>query len=211
MQSGWELDRFKQNPIGLLDHDHSKAVGTWTDLQVQFVNGVKALTGTLEWAPHGTSDFADRAWREVEAGVRKGISVGLLPKDVEPRNNGRGLTFNRMELIEASSVNIPSCPVCLSQVVKGLGGSVDDDTIDDTIVIDDATVDELATFVDERVRQGLGEVTVTEADVARMVNAELMRVLPDVLRTAVRSGFDQARGRLPEFGWPPVGRTDARR
>jgi len=42
MQDGWELSRFKQNPVGLLDHDHNKAIGTWTDLRVQFVGGTKA-------------------------------------------------------------------------------------------------------------------------------------------------------------------------
>jgi len=198
-QAGWKLDRFRKNPVALVDHDHRHILGRWVSLGVQTVGGVQALVGTLQIVPEGTSEHADTAWREIRAGARTGFSVGFKPIESEPRGTN-GLTFLEQELIEVSSVAVPSCPDCLVSVVKSLQDG-------DTIEIDDIeSAEALAAYVDEKVRETLHETS--RAEIKRMVNDELARVLPSVLRRAMRGGILEARGKLDDvgFGWPHVRR-----
>jgi HK97 family phage prohead protease len=81
---GWDVADFNRNPIALFNHQSSFPIGTWRDLHVE--NG--ALRGRLHMAPKGSSSRIDELKALLAAGVLKGISVGFIPAEHKPRDNG---------------------------------------------------------------------------------------------------------------------------
>lgn len=116
---GIDLTAFRLNPTFLLDHDRRAPLGRVVALGVERLGNHDALTGTAEILAAGTSQRADEAWAEIKAGVRNGISIGFLPVDVDPPGT-RGRVLRRVELLEISSVTMPSCRAC---VVTGTSGA----------------------------------------------------------------------------------------
>ena len=114
---GWDVADFKRNPIALFNHQSNFPIGTWKDLHVK--DG--ALRGRLHMAPKGSSDRIDELKALLAARVLKGISVGFVPTEYKPRDNG-GSHFLRQQLVEASLVSVPANPSALL-TAKALGVS----------------------------------------------------------------------------------------
>ena len=133
--------------------------------------------------------------RGIRSGARRGISIGFIPKVAEPRAGGKGLEFKESELLEISSVAVPACPTALVETVKSFGGTMDDD---DVLVEFDGTIEELAELVSRK----MAEASVTHDEVISMIDAELARQVPDIVRGAVRMGLAKAHGRIDDLGWP---------
>lgn len=73
-----------------------------------------ALVAQAEILPAGTSPRVDERWA-IQAGACSGISIGFLPKSIDkPQRPGQtGRTYTSVELLEISSVTVPSCPTCV--------------------------------------------------------------------------------------------------
>lgn len=122
VQSGLDISEFEKNPIALLFHDNRNfGIGLWSE--VKKISGKPRRTeGTLNFAPEGISDEADKAVKHVSAGLMRCVSISFMPKDWESIVvDGRwmGYRFNESELVECSLVPVPAHP---SAIAKAAGG-----------------------------------------------------------------------------------------
>lgn len=126
-QAGLDIERFLENPQGLLFHNsRTWPCGNWSDITKILSGRPKRTEGTLNFLPEGTDDDADRAARHVAAGSLRTVSIGFIPDwdevdfilDDDEDWTG-GFRFNKSELIECSLVPIPANPDAL---VKDAGG-----------------------------------------------------------------------------------------
>jgi HK97 family phage prohead protease len=106
---GWELDNFQKNPVFLWNHNRDiPAIG-------KVKSASRAGNGLLfdvEFASKEVDEFADGVFKKFAEGFLSAVSVGFIPKDIEPifSNDGQlmGLDIKRQELLELSAVNIPA-------------------------------------------------------------------------------------------------------
>jgi HK97 family phage prohead protease len=123
--SGWDLKRFKQNPIALFGHRSDFPIGKWVDVRVE----EGRLKARLEMAKAGTSYRLDELRRLIEQGILRAVSVGFRPIKAEPRSPDKPYgpqRYLKQELLETSLVSVPANPAALS-VAKGL--KISDDTM----------------------------------------------------------------------------------
>ena len=106
---GIELENFQKNSVFLWNHNGDiPAIGK--------INSVthegNALLFDVEFAPPEIDEFADQIFQKFASGFLSAVSIGFIPKDIEPifSNNGMlvGLDILRSELLELSAVNIPA-------------------------------------------------------------------------------------------------------
>jgi len=91
-------------PFPLLSqHKHDAPIGEVVDLKV--------TSHGIEIEAHIPKDsglgYVDMAWKQIKAGLIKGLSVGFRPIDYEPMKDG-GYRFVRWALHELSAVSIPA-------------------------------------------------------------------------------------------------------
>ena len=91
----------------LLDHDHQSAVGEVdhvevTDKGIKFRAHIKNIA-----EPGAVKDLCDSAWSLVKNGLRRAVSIGFRPLEMEPLPTG-GLKFNSWEWYELSAVSVPA-------------------------------------------------------------------------------------------------------
>jgi HK97 family phage prohead protease len=117
---GWDLKRYKKNPIVLFNHDSDVPVGFSPKT---YVEGT-ALNCIVQLADEGTSDFIDTLYKLMKQRIVRAMSVGFRP----PRtwsscatrtNNFMGLEFNGQELLENSIVSVPANPNSLPSPSRG--------------------------------------------------------------------------------------------
>lgn len=127
--AGIDLARAKTNMPML--KDHHELMGQWTRLWTEVRAGIPVLMGEAQGTPPGISPTADQAWGEIQAGVRRGISVGFLSLEQGPPilPGQTGVTHVRSQLLEASSVGLPACPTCLVLAKCACHGTDPDDEI----------------------------------------------------------------------------------
>jgi HK97 family phage major capsid protein/HK97 family phage prohead protease len=121
--NGWDLSRFRKNPIALFGHSSAHPIGTWADVRVE---GGK-LKGRLMFAKEGTSARIDELRRLVEQKILRATSVGFRPLESEPIDPQRPWgpqKYKRQELLETSLVSVPANPAALS-LAKSLNISSD--------------------------------------------------------------------------------------
>ncbi len=121
---GIDTRSFAKNPVFLQDHDPRLPLGRVTDLWIERFGDHDALLGKAELLPPGSSSRIDEAWAEIRGGLRAAVSIGFLPLEVGEETAAGGRTFERVELLEISSVTLPSCRGCLvteASTAKGLG------------------------------------------------------------------------------------------
>lgn len=106
--TGCDLSQFRRNPVMLAQHDPSKPIGIWPQVEVR--NGRLEALG--EFAPEGVSEVADEYCRLAKAGVVKAVSVGFISLASEPLKNG-GRRYTAWELVEMSLVSVPANPNAL--------------------------------------------------------------------------------------------------
>lgn len=117
MLEGWDLRRYRKNPIVLFNHRSDTPVGSSPKTAVD--DTAKALICRVKLADEGTSDFIDTLYKLLKQRIVRAMSVGFrATKDVEIRRdrdgNFIGLIFNGQELLENSIVSIPANPNSLS-------------------------------------------------------------------------------------------------
>lgn len=101
-------------PLPLLwQHDHAQPVGTIHDARTT----PAGVYITAQFAPEGTSDRIDDAWRMVRAGLVAGLSVGFIGREAEPLTGG-GLRFTAWEVVEVSCVTVAANPEAAIVEVK---------------------------------------------------------------------------------------------
>lgn len=121
--SGWDLKRFRSNPVVLFQHNQNalpigKAVDTW-------ISGSR-LMSTVKLADR--LPLADRVRQLIDGGVLKASSVGFVPlKFAFSKDPARpyGIDFIEQSLLEWSVVNVPANPDALlagSTSEKSLAG-----------------------------------------------------------------------------------------
>ena len=91
----------------LLDHDHERAVGEVdsveiTDKGIKFKAHIKNIS-----EPGTVKDLCDSAWSLVKNGLRRAVSIGFRPLEMEALPTG-GLKFNSWEWYELSAVSVPA-------------------------------------------------------------------------------------------------------
>jgi HK97 family phage prohead protease len=116
---GWQLDRFRRNPVALFGHDPAFPIGSWRDVGVRRGQ----LTGTLDLM-EPVSERLREIHAAVTGGVLRAVSVGFHSDKHEPLGKGGGLRFTEAELVECSLVSVPANPNALA-VAKALGISRD--------------------------------------------------------------------------------------
>ena len=112
---GWDLKRYKKNPIVLFNHSSSMPVGYSPKC---WIDGPK-LMARIKLADEGTSEFIDTLYKLMKQRIIRAMSVGFrATKDVEimrgKENEFLGLLFNGQELLENSVVSVPANPNALS-------------------------------------------------------------------------------------------------
>jgi HK97 family phage prohead protease len=107
---GWELDRYKENPVVLWAHDyHTPPIGKALDVSVK--DGV--LVATDRFTPEDINPFGAMIYRMVKGGYLKATSVGFKPIEWTYNEDHRGYDFLRSELLEHSVVPVPANPEAL--------------------------------------------------------------------------------------------------
>jgi len=109
--SGWDLKRYKKNPVLLFAHNSSELpVGT-TEIGVEGTE----LIAHASFLPAGVSAKADMVWGAIEHGALRAVSVGFIPtkmpneiKDPNTNEWTGGYEFIGQELMELSVVPVPA-------------------------------------------------------------------------------------------------------
>jgi HK97 family phage prohead protease len=107
--AGIELENFQKNPVFLWNHNTAiPAIGR---IQSVTLSG-NGLLFDVEFAPSDVDEFADGIFKRFAEGFLSAVSIGFIPKDIEPifSNDGTlvGLDILRSELLELSAVNVPA-------------------------------------------------------------------------------------------------------
>ena len=134
---GWDLRRYKRNPIILFGHDSRMPVGFSPKTGLDG----KRLIADVKLADEDTSDFIDTLFKLMSQKIVRAMSVGFratvppIPiRDKEDRITG--FEFNGQELLENSIVSVPANPNALS-LAKSWGAR---DTTLNRLVAQDAIV-----------------------------------------------------------------------
>ena len=105
---GWEFTNFKNNPVFLWNHDPSiPPIGRIKKIEIVG----KEVHFDVEFASKDVNEFADTVFKLFSEGFLSAVSVGFIPKDIEPIfMDGEliGLDILRQELLELSAVAIPA-------------------------------------------------------------------------------------------------------
>lgn len=110
-QNGWDLDKFRANPVILLNHNaNALPIGKG---EVEVIDGRLMVDVEFDMDDPQAAEVA----RKTKAGFLNAVSVGFNPLDATPRSmlekshpaHGQsGQYFDRAELLEVSIVTIPA-------------------------------------------------------------------------------------------------------
>lgn len=177
-QRGWELKRYKNNPVVLFAHNHEgEPIGRADNLVIEEIKGMPALVGDIRFAVE-QSEIAARLHRLAAGQFLQAGSVGFLPiKTTIPNgdeeraklNLGRfGVLYEKAELLEFSLCAVPCHPSALQRAIKD--GSLSDTDARWAEALADPTEKEWEKLMRERARSfvdmGKGKLPPTD-------NAEL--------------------------------------
>jgi HK97 family phage prohead protease len=98
--SGGNLERFRNNPVLLYDHNSEHVIGRWENLRIE--NNQMLAEAVFD----EKDNFALEIKRKVEDGFLKGCSVGLRP--IKMKQVDEKYYMTQWELLEASIVAVPS-------------------------------------------------------------------------------------------------------
>lgn len=113
--AGWELKRYRENPVVLWAHCHSiPAIGTALDIA-----SADCLSGRIRFNAKEYDEFGWGIGERVKAGVIRAGSVGMLIKEIEWVDHKKNpeetsdLIIRKQELLEFSICNVPANPFAL--------------------------------------------------------------------------------------------------
>lgn len=109
-QDGWQLDRYKKNPVILVNHCYEVEciAGKATDVRIE--GGKLIVRGVF--APNEAGQEAQLLY---EAGFLKTVSVGFIPLSWDQTNRD---VITGAELLELSFVPVPANPEALDNLKK---------------------------------------------------------------------------------------------
>lgn len=107
---GWQLRNFKDNPILLFMHDHTKPIGKATRVWADKASKKLMFKGMISTA----TEYGKAAKQLMEEGILKTFSVGFRPLEME------GNSITKAELYEISLVSVPANPEARLLMVKSL-------------------------------------------------------------------------------------------
>ena len=112
---GWDLKRYKSNPVVLWAHDHRQPpVAKAVSIGVEGGN----LVAEAKFADAETYAFADTVYKLLKAGFLKATSVGFFPTEWSYDEERGGYNLLKNELYEFSIVPVPANPEALQMAVK---------------------------------------------------------------------------------------------
>lgn len=149
-QDGWDLKNYKQNPILLYMHDHTKPLGKASRVWIEKVSGKPKLM--FKGMISAATDYGKAAKQLMDEGILNSFSVGFRIQEMD------GNTITKAELHEISLVSVPANPEARRLAYKSLQDSGFDKTIIKEFVvepIDDRTeeIEQLKSKVDELTKQ----------------------------------------------------------
>lgn len=117
MVGGWQLDRYKANPVMMFSHDYriapvAIAPRVWPE--------GKQLLNTVRWDMD--DEFAAFLQGKYQRGFMRAESVGFKPLEFEARDDDKGMfgksyKFSKQELLEISLVAVPAHPAALRKAM----------------------------------------------------------------------------------------------
>lgn len=119
LRSAWEaegaLANYKQNPILLAFHDHSKPIGNVTSFEI---------TDKGLWVEASISRAApDNLYDLVKDGVLRAFSVGFRALEVDYDESENVFVIKELELHEISIVAVPCNQYSVFSLVKGMNSA----------------------------------------------------------------------------------------
>jgi HK97 family phage prohead protease len=110
---GWDLEKFKQNPVLLWSHDHTiPAIGKATKIWVEGFGDAAKLMFSGIWQT--VTEEGKAAAQLVADGILNSFSVGFIPTEMV------GNKYTEQELLEISLVNVPANPDAMMLAYKSL-------------------------------------------------------------------------------------------
>ena len=101
-QSGWDLKNFKNNPILLWMHDHTKPLGKATRVWLDKTGGTPVLK--FKGVISDATEWGKAAKQLMEEGILNSFSVGFRANEIDDN------TITKAELYEISLVTVPANP-----------------------------------------------------------------------------------------------------
>ena len=111
-QDGWDLKNYKQNPILLWMHDHTKPLGKATRVWLDKTGTTPVLK--FKGVISDATEWGKAAKQLIEEGILNSFSVGFRAMDVDDNN------ITKAELYEISLVTVPANPEARILAAKSL-------------------------------------------------------------------------------------------
>lgn len=139
MVDGWQLKNYKDNPILLFMHDHTKPIGKATRVWVDKAAGKPKLM--FKAVLSEATDIGRAAKQLMDEGILNSFSVGFRPLEMD------GNRITKSELYEISLVSVPANPEARLVMAKSLEQAGFDDDVTHLFAGDerDALISELKT------------------------------------------------------------------
>lgn len=109
-------------PVPLLwQHNHGAPIGyvntaSITDAGIEISASVQQPTDDM---PRGLTGRLQEAWSSIKSGLVRGLSIGFVPKEWEPLDDG-GMHISAWDWMELSAVTIPANEDASIQTIKSL-------------------------------------------------------------------------------------------
>lgn len=133
---GWDLKSYKDNPILLFMHDHTKPIGKSTKVWID--KSGKTAKLMFKGIISSATEEARAAKQLMMEGILNSFSVGFMPLEMD------GSTITKSELHEISLVSVPANPDARLQVAKSLKDAGFEDNIIEKFVPEDSEGREVA-------------------------------------------------------------------
>lgn len=148
-QAGWNLKNFKNNPVLLYMHDHTKPIGKATRIWID-KTGTKPLLKFKGFISDATDEL--KGYKKlVEDGILNSFSVGFRPLEMD------GNEITKSELFEISLVSVPANPEARLLAMKSLEDAGFDSRVINKVIGEESEVTELKAEV-EQLKKTLDEV-----------------------------------------------------
>lgn len=189
---GWELDRYRENPVFLWAHDYKtppigKAVRVWVEN--------KKLMFDIEFATADINPFADTIYKLYRGGFLNATSVGFVGKQAVERDDAAvkdtpswqvGVKFTQQELFELSAVPVPSNPTALQTAkAKGYITATEQESVEKelwTATISKMAVDAVTDATDDTI-----DAEVSDSEMMDLVSDAVTDAVADVMTCEVNT------------------------
>lgn len=104
-------------PIPLLDqHRHENPIGHVTSVKT----GDDGIEIEAKIAKDSGLIYVDKVWKQIKAGLVRGLSIGFRALEYEPIKDSRGMRYTKWAWLELSAVTIPANSEASISLVKSV-------------------------------------------------------------------------------------------